>query len=177
MCEPRRTTLARSFVPLQSGIRARAWSDWYAIAGSVWVCAWLFGCAVLPTNTELLGSMTGKRWASVSLLLQLLHACSLSLSLIISLFIYLCYFILFFWLTNNGKILYNNGFNEFNARFVFRWKHRGRIWLLSWTFDVMTHVTWQRHNDDTYVKMCLPTDTVTRRFLRLELSKDYSWKR
>ena len=56
-------------------------------------------------------------------------------------------------LTNNGK----------NSAF----------WPPSWTFDVMTYVTWQRQDDVTYAKMCLPslvTDTM-RRFLRLESSK------
>ena len=44
------------------------------------------------------------------------------------------------------------------------------FWPPSCTYDVMTYVTWQRQDDVTYVKMCLPslvTDTL-RRFLRLE---------
>ena len=52
------------------------------------------------------------------------------------------------------------------------------FWLRSWTFDVMTYVTWQRQDYVTYVKMCLPslvTDTM-RRFLRLESSKKLQGK-
>ena len=61
-------------------------------------------------------------------------------------------------LTNNGK----------NSVF----------WPPSCTYDVMTNVTWQRQDDVTYVKMCLPslvTDTL-RRFLRLESSKKLQGK-
>ena len=61
-------------------------------------------------------------------------------------------------LTNNGK----------NSVF----------WPPSCTFDVMTYVTWQRQDDVTYAKMCLPslvTDTM-RRFLRLESSKKLQGK-
>ena len=46
------------------------------------------------------------------------------------------------------------------------------------TYDVMTYVTWQRQDDVTYAKMCLPslvTDTM-RRFLRLESSKKLQGK-
>ena len=42
----------------------------------------------------------------------------------------------------------------------------------------MTYVTWQRQDDVTYVKMCLPslvTDTM-RRFLQLESSKKLQGK-
>ena len=56
-------------------------------------------------------------------------------------------------LTNNGK----------NSVF----------WPPSCTYDVMTYVTWQRQDDVTYAKMCLPslgTDTM-RRFPPLESSK------
>ena len=52
------------------------------------------------------------------------------------------------------------------------------FWPQSWTFDVMTYVTWQRQDDVTYVKMCLPslvTDSM-RRFLRLESSKKLQGK-
>ena len=52
------------------------------------------------------------------------------------------------------------------------------FWPPSCTFDVMTYVTWQRQDDDTYVKMCLPslvTDT-KRQFLRLESSKKLQGK-
>ena len=52
--------------------------------------------------------------------------------------------------------------------------HKNSVfWPSSWAVDVMTYVTWQRQDDVTYVKMCLPslvTDTL-RRFLRLESSK------
>ena len=61
-------------------------------------------------------------------------------------------------LTNNGK----------NSAF----------WPPSWTFDVMTYVMWQRQDDVTYAKMCLPslvTDTM-RQFLRLESSKKLQGK-
>ena len=61
-------------------------------------------------------------------------------------------------LTNNGK--------------------NGEFWPPSCTFDVMTYVMWQRQDDVTYVKMCLPslvTDTM-RRFLRLESSKKLQGK-
>ena len=61
-------------------------------------------------------------------------------------------------LTNNGK----------NSAF----------WPPSWTFDVMTYVTWQRQDDVTYAKLCLPslvTDTM-RRILRLESSKKLQGK-
>ena len=61
-------------------------------------------------------------------------------------------------LTNNGK----------NSVF----------WPPSCTYDVMTYVTWQRQDDVTYAKMCLPslvTDTM-RRFLRLESSKKLQGK-
>ena len=52
------------------------------------------------------------------------------------------------------------------------------FWPPSCTYDVMTYVTWQRQDDVTYVKMCLPslvTDTL-RRFLRLESSKKLQGK-
>ena len=39
-------SLARSRGPLRPGLRAKAWSDCDVIAGSVWVCACLAGCAV-----------------------------------------------------------------------------------------------------------------------------------
>ena len=61
-------------------------------------------------------------------------------------------------LTNNGK----------NSVF----------WPPSCTYDVMTYVTWQRQDDVTYVKMCLPslvTDTL-RRFPPLESSKKLQGK-
>ena len=63
------------------------------------------------------------------------------------------------------SILTNNGKNS-----VF--------WPPSCTFDVMTYVTWQRQDDVTYAKMCLPslvTDTM-RQFLRLESSKKLQGK-
>ena len=52
------------------------------------------------------------------------------------------------------------------------------FWPPSNTYDVMTYVTWQRQDDVTYVKMCLPllvTDTL-KRCLRLESSKKLQWK-
>ena len=52
------------------------------------------------------------------------------------------------------------------------------FWPPSWTFDVMTYVTWQRQDDVTYAKMCLPsllTDTM-RWFSRLESSKKLQGK-
>ena len=61
-------------------------------------------------------------------------------------------------LTNNGK----------NSVF----------WPPSCTYDVMTYVTWQRQDDVTYTKMCLPslvTDTM-RLFVRLESSKKLQGK-
>ena len=61
-------------------------------------------------------------------------------------------------LTNNGK----------NSVF----------WPPLCTYDVMTYVTWQRQDDVTYVKMCLPsleTDTM-RRFPPLESSKKLQGK-
>ena len=52
------------------------------------------------------------------------------------------------------------------------------FWPPSCTYDVMTYVTWQRQDDVTYVKMCLPflvTDTL-RRFPPLESSKKLQGK-
>ena len=62
-------------------------------------------------------------------------------------------------LTNNGK----------NSVF----------WPPSWTYDVMTYVTWQRQDDVTYAKMCLPSlvTDMMRRFLWLESSKKLQGKK
>ena len=61
-------------------------------------------------------------------------------------------------LTNNGK----------NSVF----------WPPSCTYDVMTYVTWQRQDDVTYAKMCLPSrvSDKTRRFPPLESSKKLQGK-
>ena len=52
------------------------------------------------------------------------------------------------------------------------------FWPPSCTYDVMTYVTWQRQDDVTYAKMCLPSrvsDTM-RRFSPLESSKKLQGK-
>ena len=96
-----------------------------------------------------------------------------------------------------GHVIYFNIFGFYNLNYVenntnldtlshLRQKlsqltHNGKnsvFWPPSCTYDVMTYVTWQRQDDVTYVKMCLPslvTDTL-RRFLRLESSKKLQGK-
>ena len=61
---------------------------------------------------------------------------------------------------------------------ISRLTNNGKNSVFWTTYDVMTYVTWQRQDDVTYAKMCLPslvTDTM-RRFLRLESSKKLQGK-